>query len=88
MRRLGSELPAMSTDNIPFTPETLAARWQCSAQHIRDLINRKKLRCFRVGRLYRIPYDAVIDIENGEAAEVAKPTNPPDVRVVSVPQPL
>lgn len=32
-----------------------------------------------------MPYDAVIDIENGEAAEVAKPANPPDVRVVSVP---
>lgn len=52
-------------DNIPFTPETLALRWQCSPQHIRDLVNKNRLPSFRVGRLYRVPYDAVIEFEKG-----------------------
>ncbi|RCS23568.1 helix-turn-helix domain-containing protein [Phyllobacterium salinisoli] len=57
------------TDNIAFTPETLGRRWQCSHQHIRDLVNKGKLPAFRVGRLYRIPYDAVIAFENPKEAE-------------------
>ncbi|MEJ5019340.1 helix-turn-helix domain-containing protein [Ochrobactrum vermis] len=52
-----------SNDNIAFTPETLAARWQCSPQHLRDLVNKNRLPSFRVGRLYRIPYNAVLDYE-------------------------
>ena len=38
----------------PFTPETLAQRWHCTAQHIRDMIDRKELPAFRAGRLWRI----------------------------------
>ncbi|MBC8717498.1 excisionase family DNA-binding protein [Ochrobactrum sp. Marseille-Q0166] len=54
----------LTTDeHIAFTPDTLAERWQCSAQHIRDLVNKKKIPSFRVGRLYRIPYSAVLDYE-------------------------
>lgn len=44
----------------PYTPETLAAEWQCSSKHIRNLVNRGELRGFRIGpRLVRIPVDAV-----------------------------
>ena len=50
-------------NKIAFTPETLAARWQCSPQHIRDLINKNQLKSFRVGRLYRIPYNSVMEFE-------------------------
>src|SRR5690625_3273834 len=38
----------------PYTPETLAERWSCSSQHIRDLVAAGHLRAFRVGRLIRI----------------------------------
>lgn len=38
----------------PFSTETLAARWGCSPQHIRDMIERGELTAFRVGRLIRI----------------------------------
>ena len=74
-------------DNIAFTPDALAARWQCSPQHLRDLVKREKLRCFRVGRLYRIPYDVVIEFEKGapKAISICKPR---DIRVVSVPHTL
>lgn len=39
----------------PFTPQTLAERWECTPQHIRDLIDEGKLKSFRLGRLIRIP---------------------------------
>jgi excisionase family DNA binding protein len=47
----------------PFTPETLADRWGCSSNHIRNLVNRGILRAFRAGRLIRIPAEAVEDFE-------------------------
>jgi excisionase family DNA binding protein len=44
----------------PYTPASLAAEWQCSANHIRNLINNGELRAFRLGgKLLRIPADAV-----------------------------
>lgn len=50
-------------EHYAFTPDTLADRWSCSAQHVRDLINTGRLACFRIGRMYRIPYDTVIEFE-------------------------
>jgi len=35
----------------PFTPRTLAERWNCSHQHVRNLINRGKLPAFYLGKL-------------------------------------
>lgn len=43
----------------PFTPEALADRWDCSAETIRQMIHRGELTGFRVGRMIRIPADAV-----------------------------
>src|SRR3989344_2259651 len=47
----------------PYTPETLAERWDCSPSHIRNLIDRGDLRSFRLGRLIRIPPEEVTRIE-------------------------
>jgi excisionase family DNA binding protein len=47
----------------PLTPELVAHRWGVSANTVRSLIAQKKLRAFRVGRLYRIPADAVLEYE-------------------------
>ncbi|KFL25008.1 hypothetical protein JP74_21860 [Devosia sp. 17-2-E-8] len=47
----------------PFTVEALAERWECSGQHIRDLVAQGKLGAFRVGRLIRIPVAEVIAFE-------------------------
>lgn len=47
----------------PYTPDTLAARWQCSAETVRQLIKRGELRAFRVGVMYRVPVDAVEEYE-------------------------
>ncbi|MGK7663332.1 MULTISPECIES: helix-turn-helix domain-containing protein [unclassified Marinovum] len=47
----------------PFTPDTLAARWDCSAETVRQLFKRGALRGFRVGRMIRIPADAVEEYE-------------------------
>lgn len=47
----------------PFTPDMLAERWQCSAETIRQMVKAGDLRGFRVGRMIRIPYEAVEEIE-------------------------
>ncbi|WP_152003669.1 excisionase family DNA-binding protein [Roseobacter sp. TSBP12] len=47
----------------PFSPETLASRWDCSDQAIRDMIHRGELRAFRVGRMFRIPHQVVLERE-------------------------
>ncbi|WP_411572541.1 excisionase family DNA-binding protein [Tropicimonas sp. TH_r6] len=46
-----------------YTPRQLADRWGCSVQTVRDTIVGGKLRSFRVGRLMRIPSDAVLTFE-------------------------
>lgn len=48
----------------PFSTKTLAERWTCSPQHIRDLIASEKLRAFRIGSLLRISYAEVLRIES------------------------
>lgn len=56
----------------PYTVATLAARWQCSEQHIRDIIHKNELACFRAGRLIRIPAAEVERVEcvsNGIAGD-------------------
>lgn len=48
----------------PFTPETLAERWDCSPEHVRTLCKQGRLRSFKIGRgLYRVPPDAVTEYE-------------------------
>jgi excisionase family DNA binding protein len=52
-------------DRAPvFTPEQVAERWGCSANHVRNLIKRGELRAFRLGhRLIRVPLDAIEEYE-------------------------
>lgn len=47
----------------PFTPETLAEHWDCSAETIRQMVSRGELPAFRVGRMIRITQKAVEDHE-------------------------
>ena len=47
----------------PYTPDDLAERWLCSAETVRQLYKRGELRGFRVGRMIRIPIDAVEEYE-------------------------
>ena len=47
-----------------YTPETLARRWRCSANHVRNMIKRGDLSAFRSGgRLLRIRTADVISHE-------------------------
>jgi excisionase family DNA binding protein len=47
-----------------YTPDSLAARWQCSAETIRQMIRSGELPAFRVGRMYRIKWQHV-DLHEG-----------------------
>lgn len=56
----------------PFTPETLAERWGCTAKKIRDMCNAGELRHFRIGKkLIRIPFSAACEREPTLTATVA-----------------
>ena len=37
-----------------YSTRSLADRWDCSQQHIRDMIENGDLQCFRLGRLIRV----------------------------------
>lgn len=54
------------TEHLPrvFTPDTLADRWGCSAETIRQMCKRGELPHFMVGRMFRIPASAVAAHEN------------------------
>ncbi len=47
----------------PFTPITLAKRWDCSPSHIRNMIRRGELKSFSLGRYTRISATEVDRIE-------------------------
>ena len=47
----------------PFSPETLAERWGCSAEKVRRMYHSGEIAAFRLGKLIRIPADEVDRIE-------------------------
>lgn len=61
--------PDSRADLRPFTPATLAKRWACSERHVRNLIARGQLPCFRIGTLLRIRAEDVEAFERGEPAQ-------------------
>jgi excisionase family DNA binding protein len=65
---MDSQLP---TDK-PFSPETLAERWDCSAEKVRQMVNRGELRGFRLGKLIRIP---AIEVERYECSQLQETNN-------------
>ena len=67
----------------PYTVATLAERWQCSDQHIRDLIHKGELSCFRAGRLIRIPASEVERFESNTNYVTDEPSAPPPRTVIT-----
>lgn len=53
----------------PFTPETLAERWGCSGETVRQMVRSGQLPGFRVGRMIRIPANAVEEHEKCQNIE-------------------
>lgn len=51
-----------------YTPEDLAARWQCHINTVYAMIRAKKIRAFRVGHQLRIAPAEVERYENGQTA--------------------
>lgn len=47
----------------PFSLKTLAERWGCSDETVRQMVISKKLPAFRVGTMLRIPAAAVEEYE-------------------------
>ncbi len=54
----------MTARATPYTPETLADRWQCSPRHVRNMIRDGRLLGFRLGgKLLRIRAGDVEEFE-------------------------
>lgn len=51
------------TNQKPYTPTLLAARWGCSTTLVYDLLNAGNLAGFRLGTLWRIPALSVEEYE-------------------------
>ena len=51
----------------PFTPETLAERWEVDPGTVRRMCRTGRIRSFKVGVAHRITPDAVEAFEAGEA---------------------
>ena len=47
----------------PYSPETLAERWACSSETVRQMCRRGELDHFRLGKLIRIPASEVERVE-------------------------
>ena len=47
----------------PYSPETLAERWGCSSEKVRQMFHLGELHGFRLGKLIRIPANEVERIE-------------------------
>ena len=50
----------------PFSPETLAERWGCSSEKIRQMVHSGELAGFRLGKLIRIK---AIEVERYECSQ-------------------
>ena len=56
--------------DAPFIVGELAQRWRCSDQHVYNLIRDKRLRVIRLGKLIRIPIDAVEEFEKCASSHI------------------
>jgi len=53
----------------PYTPESLASRWECTPQHIRKMLTAGRLRGFKLGeKLWRI---AACEVDRIEACQTS-----------------
>ena len=75
-------------DPPPWTPETLAERWGCSAAIIRRLCRNGELAHFRLGgKLLRIPYSVVLEWESVRHAKPPEPQPGPNPLSDAAPKP-
>jgi len=61
--------------NRPFSPETLAERWGCSAEKIRRMYKGGSIAGFRLGKLIRIP---ATEVDRVECLTIALPSTEVD----------
>ena len=74
--------------NTPYayTPETLAALWECSSATVRTLVRSGELKAFRVGRQIRIRPEAVALYEDRQ--EIAHQAGPDAAEIGRLIRPL
>ncbi|MBS8227213.1 excisionase family DNA-binding protein [Vannielia litorea] len=51
------------SDKKPYSCQTLAERWSCSPETVRQMTRNGALPSFRLGKMIRIPAEAVVEHE-------------------------
>jgi excisionase family DNA binding protein len=70
MPALQDESRSKRRDDPIFTPDELAGRWGISKQQVKRLVASGRLRCFRVGSLYRFTTAAVLEFERSQQQKI------------------
>ena len=61
------ESGAVKVNERPYTPESLAERWECSPQHVRKMLADGRLKGFKLGsRMWRISTTEVAKVEGDQ----------------------
>ena len=61
------EESAAGANGPPYTPESLAERWECSPQHVRKMLADGRLKGFKLGnKMWRISTTEVAKIEEDQ----------------------
>jgi excisionase family DNA binding protein len=59
------------------TSESLAERWDCSAQHVRKMLADGRLKGLKLGhRMWRISAEEVVRVEAGDQSPISRPQSP------------
>lgn len=66
----------------PYSPAGLAERWQCSAQLVRNMLERGDLKGFRHGKMWRIPAAEVARFEGEPAAPPGSPAKNSEPKLI------
>ncbi len=64
MRNNSEQVPKIT--HAATSPIKLANRWDCSRQHIYNLIDERKLKAFYLGRHVRISFEEIERYERGD----------------------
>lgn len=73
-------------DSKPFSPETLADRWGCSAEKVRLMFHHGELTGFRLGKLIRIPAAEVERYECQNTPSLDTEESSPSPSQIAIPE--
>lgn len=66
------------SDERRYTPQEVAALWQCCIETVYDLLRRGRLKGFKIGRDWRVPESAIQAYEQAPENQIATTYSKPE----------